>query len=44
MNQTGRTIGGPQNGVNTVINPFRVSPSEDRVPSRDETLRNYKYV
>ncbi|CAI4545612.1 AFI_G0026210.mRNA.1.CDS.1 [Saccharomyces cerevisiae] len=41
MNQTGRTIGGPQDGVNTVINPFRVSPSEDRVSSRDETPRNY---
>ena len=44
MNQTGRTISGSHNGANTVANPFRVSPSDDRVPSRDETPRNYKYV
>ncbi|QHS73735.1 uncharacterized protein SPAR_H01390 [Saccharomyces paradoxus] len=41
MNQTGRTVGGSQNGVNAVVNPFRVSSSNDRVPSRDETPRNF---
>lgn len=44
MNQTGRTVGGSQNGVNAVVNPFRVSSSNDRVPSRDETPRNFRYV
>lgn len=44
MNQAGRSIGGSRNGANIVVNPFRSSPSDDRVPSRDETPRSYKYV
>ncbi|CAI4051808.1 hypothetical protein N7582_005291 [Saccharomyces uvarum] len=43
MNHSGRTLGGSQNRANPVVNPFRTSPSEDRVPSRDETPRNYNW-
>ncbi|KOG99161.1 Pal2p DI49_2502 [Saccharomyces eubayanus] len=41
MNHSGRNLEGSQNRTNPAVNPFRTSPSDDRVPSRDDTPRNY---